>query len=222
MALSCGEIDVARASLELAERLLGACGETVVLAAQFAVRLDREEEARHLLQPLLARPDEVSVVHLRVVGLLLGATLAHRNAQPTVAHEALLQALAVARRLGSVRLVLEVAPEVFELLVEGRGRFGAEEDFVAHVVESALTVGVLHEPTHRYAVSRGPAAAPVLTPRELSLLQDLPSMLTVPELARARAVSPNTVKTQLRSLFAKLGVGNRREAVAAGRREGLI
>jgi LuxR family maltose regulon positive regulatory protein len=44
----------------------------------------------------------------------------------------------------------------------------------------------------------------------------------VPELARARAVSPNTVKTQLRSLFAKLGVGNRREAVAAGRREGLI
>jgi LuxR family maltose regulon positive regulatory protein len=121
-----------------------------------------------------------------------------------------------------VRLVLEVAPEVFELLVEGRGRFGAEEDFVEQVVESALTVGVLHEPTHRYAVSRGPAAAPVLTPRELSLLQDLPSMLTVPELARARAVSPNTVKTQLRSLFAKLGVSNRREAVAAGRREGLI
>jgi LuxR family transcriptional regulator, maltose regulon positive regulatory protein len=121
-----------------------------------------------------------------------------------------------------VRLVLQVAPEIFELLIEGRGRFGAEEEFVAHVIESALTAAALDDTMHRYAASRGPAAAPVLTPRELSLLQDLPSMLTVPELARARAVSPNTVKTQLRSLFAKLGVGNRREAVAAGRREGLI
>jgi LuxR family transcriptional regulator, maltose regulon positive regulatory protein len=118
--------------------------------------------------------------------------------------------------------VLQVAPEIFELLIEGRGRFGAEEEFVAHVIESALTAAALDDTMHRYAASRGPAAAPVLTPRELSLLQDLPSMLTVPELARARAVSPNTVKTQLRSLFAKLGVGNRREAVAAGRREGLI
>ena len=222
MALSCGEIDLAKATLDLVERRLGVCGETAVLAAQLAVRLDREDEARQLLRGVLASPESVSVVHLRVVGLLLEATLAHRNGQPTVSHEALLRGLAIARRLGSVRLVLEVAPEVFELLVEGRGRFGAEEDFAAHIIESALTVAALHEPSHRYAVSRGAAAAPVLTPRELSLLQDLPSMLTVPELAKARAVSPNTVKTQLRSLFAKLGVGNRREAVAAGRREGLI
>ena len=222
MALSCGEIDVARATLELADRLLGACGETRVLAAQLAVRLDREQEARQILQRVITRPESVSVVHLRVVALLLEATLAHRNGQPTVAHAALLEGLVTARRLGSVRLVLEVAPEIFELLVEGRGRFGAEEDFVAHVIESALTAAALDDSMHRYAGSRGPDAAPVLTPRELSLLQDLPSMLTVPELARARAVSPNTVKTQLRSLFAKLGVGNRREAVAAGRREGLI
>ena len=222
MALSCGELDVARATLELANPLLGPCGETAVLAAQLAVRLDHEEEARHLLQPVLARPDDVSVVYLRVVALLLEAALAHRNDQPTVAHAALLEGLGTARRLGSVRLVLDVAPEVFELLVQGRGRFGPEEDFVEHIIESALTVSAIDDTRHRYAVSRGPAAAPVLTPRELSLLQDLPSMLTVPELARARAVSPNTVKTQLRSLFAKLGAGNRREAVAAGRREGLI
>ena len=222
MALSCGEIDLARATLELAERLLGACGETRVLAAQLAARLDREQEARQILQRVLARPESVTVVYLRVVALLLEATLAHRNGQPTVAHAALLEVLVTARRLGSVRLVLEVAPEIFELLIEGRGRFGAEEDFVAHVIESALTAAALDDTMQRYAASRGPAAAPVLTPRELSLLQDLPSMLTVPELARARAVSPNTVKTQLRSLFAKLGVGNRREAVAAGRREGLI
>ena len=125
MALSCGELDVARATLELANRLLGPCGETAVLAAQLAVRLDHEEDARHLLQPVLAHPDEVSVVYLRVVALLLEATLAHRNDQPTVAHAALLEGLGTARRLGSVRLVLDVAPEVFELLVAGPRPFRA-------------------------------------------------------------------------------------------------
>jgi LuxR family maltose regulon positive regulatory protein len=46
--------------------------------------------------------------------------------------------------------------------------------------------------------------------------------MTVAEIAGARAVSPNTIKSQLRSLFNKLGVTTRREAVTAGRRHGLI
>ena len=46
--------------------------------------------------------------------------------------------------------------------------------------------------------------------------------MTVAEIPQAPGVSANTVKTQLRSLFTKLGVGNRREAVSAGRRQGLI
>ena len=61
-----------------------------------------------------------------------------------------------------------------------------------------------------------------LSARELSLLRELPSLLTVAEIAEARAVSRNTVKTQLRSLFQKLGVGSRRDAVAAARRLGLL
>ena len=110
-------------------------------------------------------------------------------------------------------MVLEVAPEVADVLAVGAGRFGELEPFALELRE--------HAP--RLAVPRAePLLDVALSARELSLLRELPSLLTVAEIAEARAVSRNTVKTQLRSLFQKLGVGSRRDAVAAARRLGLL
>jgi LuxR family transcriptional regulator, maltose regulon positive regulatory protein len=61
-----------------------------------------------------------------------------------------------------------------------------------------------------------------LTPGELAVLRELPSLLSLGEIAAARAVSINTVKTHVRSIYRKLGVEGRREAVEAGRRRGLL
>jgi LuxR family transcriptional regulator, maltose regulon positive regulatory protein len=47
-------------------------------------------------------------------------------------------------------------------------------------------------------------------------------LLSLPEIAAARAVSVNTVKTHLRSIYRKLGVEGRRAAVEIGRRRGLL
>jgi LuxR family maltose regulon positive regulatory protein len=44
----------------------------------------------------------------------------------------------------------------------------------------------------------------------------------VDEIAGDLLLSANTVKTHLRSIYRKLGVGTRREAVAAAERLGLI
>jgi ATP/maltotriose-dependent transcriptional regulator MalT len=110
-------------------------------------------------------------------------------------------------------MVLEVAPEVSDLLAAGAGRFGELEPFARELREHVrATSDVPAEPLLDVALSS----------RELSLLRELPSLLTVAEIAEARAVSRNTVKTQLRSLFQKLGVGSRRDAVAAARRLGLL
>src|SRR4029079_13845200 len=100
----------------------------------------------------------------------------------------------------------------------GRGRFGHHEEFV----EKALATGDAAGNGGGRQANDTTGIVALLTPRELSLLQDLPSLMTVAEIAQARAVSPNTVKTQLRSLFNKLGVGTRRESATAGRRQGLI
>ena len=56
-----------------------------------------------------------------------------------------------------------------------------------------------------------------LTERELIVLHYLPTMLKAGEIASDLYVSVNTVKAHLRSMYRKLGVSNRREAVERAR-----
>ena len=60
------------------------------------------------------------------------------------------------------------------------------------------------------------------TERELDAARFLPSRLTVPEIAHELGVSTNTVKTHLKSLYRKLGVTSRDEAVDVARQLGIL
>lgn len=59
---------------------------------------------------------------------------------------------------------------------------------------------------------RAQTLRPQLTTRELAVAQELMRGGTIDEMAASLTVSPNTVKTQLRSLYRKLGVNSRTEA----------
>lgn len=61
-----------------------------------------------------------------------------------------------------------------------------------------------------------------LTPRESEVLQQLANGLTNKQIAYALGISENTVKYHISSIYAKLGVMNRAEAVRAGMRQGWI
>jgi LuxR family maltose regulon positive regulatory protein len=54
----------------------------------------------------------------------------------------------------------------------------------------------------------------LLTERERAVLGQLMTTGSVAEIAAALYVSSNTVKTQLRSIYRKLGVSNREDAMA--------
>jgi len=54
------------------------------------------------------------------------------------------------------------------------------------------------------------------------VLRYLPTHLTMPEIARELSVSPNTVKTHVWHLYAKLGTHHRAEAVDLARDLGLL
>jgi predicted ATPase/DNA-binding NarL/FixJ family response regulator len=61
-----------------------------------------------------------------------------------------------------------------------------------------------------------------LTSREHEVLRLLATGLTNPEIADALFISRRTVTTHVTNLFAKLGVGNRVEAVTAAQHQGLL
>ena len=54
------------------------------------------------------------------------------------------------------------------------------------------------------------------------MLRYLPSVLSLPEIARELYVSPNTVKTQCSAIYRKLGVSSRADAVGEAKRVGLL
>ena len=66
---------------------------------------------------------------------------------------------------------------------------------------------------------------PLLEPlsgSEVRVLRYLPTNLSAPEIARELSVSPNTVKTHVRHLYAKFGTHHRAEAVDLARALGLL
>ena len=71
------------------------------------------------------------------------------------------------------------------------------------------------------AMSSAAAVIP-LTPAELRVLRYLPTHLSFQAIGRDLIVSPNTVKTQAISVYRKLGVSSRAEAVRKAKEQGLL
>jgi DNA-binding CsgD family transcriptional regulator len=61
-----------------------------------------------------------------------------------------------------------------------------------------------------------------LAPLADRVLRYLPTNLSGPEIARELYISPNTVRTHLRNLYAKLGTHRRADTVARARALGLL
>jgi len=147
----------------------------------------------------------------------------------------LLIAAAAQRRLGSTDEAAVLLEQALAL-AEPDGAYRAFLDGGGSV-RSAMTV--LIPPTSRHAgfagriLERFDAQAPrpagpadavsvPLTDSERAVLRFLPSHMTNEEISQALFLSINTVKTHLRSAYRKLGVSSRREAIARGRRLGLL
>ncbi|WP_433727667.1 LuxR C-terminal-related transcriptional regulator [Actinoplanes sp. CA-051413] len=108
---------------------------------------------------------------------------------------------------------------------------GAERHTIAGLMEryqwlvpqqSPFVAGLLTDLAVDGATTAAGSEADDLTARELDVLRYLPTMLKNQDIAAEMYVSVNTVKAHLRSLYRKLGVTQRREAVERGRELGLL
>ena len=143
------------------------------------------------------------------------AALAHRELGDLhAANQAAECALALAE---SDRLVLPFALTGSRELLETLPRHET-----AHAALLADILDVLHSPSPAARDRPLPPDAEQLTPSELKVLRYLPTNLSRLEIAGELSVSPNTVSTYIRSIYAKLQVRDRSSAVQRARELRLL
>lgn len=164
-----------------------------------------------------------------IVAATQALTLAHRGAiaQARADADQAAECLALLRRttpwlglatrvvLARARAELGDGGQARALLAEAQA-LGADEPFPLLPDWRDATVALLER------LGSDPATGPALTTAELRTLQYLPTHLSLREIGERLHVSRNTVKTHTVSIYRKLEVASRSEAVARGRGLGLL
>jgi LuxR family maltose regulon positive regulatory protein len=207
VALLTGNLGAAAHVSEWLTRGAGVTAETLLLKAWTEAAAGRYEAARTIVARVYEPDMPILLPHTMVEAHLVDTEAALQAGDGESGRAALDRALAEAETIGVARPFALAGPCTQELLstrarLDGKGRFAAEvADARAAVV---------------------PDVAVRLSERERAVLALLPSLLSAREIAIEFTVSVNTVKSHIRSIYAKLGVSTRREAVLRAQDRGLV
>jgi len=190
---------------------LAAALERVVLA-KIRLSSGQQHAAELLIEPLLVPgyPYKEPAVGAQ----LIRGLIAERNHRDTASLGALTTALELAQPEGIRRPFLAAGGQLAAPLLRYQNLGGRQNTFAAELVDVLAPA--------RSAADAADVLVEHLTERELIVLRYLPTMLKAGEIASDLFVSVNTVKAHLRSMYRKLGVSNRREAVEKARGIGLL
>ena len=186
---------------ELASRLPAA--RRSLLMARIALASGDHQQAQKLLQALSLA--DLAPRRTLVRQVLLAAAAVER-ADP-IAANLMAGVLDAARRGGFLNTVVTTAPQVTSYLAGHTGQL-RQDPFTQQLIGAALDVRAVDPDVAR--PSRG--LPEPLTTAELRVLKLLPTS-TYPQMAASLYISRNTVKTHLRSVYQKLGVASRSEAI---------
>ncbi len=229
ISLAAGERDRARAALAdlvtarpAGTAQLGAGGpaasaaaqpEAAICQAKLLIADSDDKGAIEQLAPLIAGVSGPYALTDRIAALLT-AVIAHRRLnQSAEAAELLSLALALAEPEEACGPFVLAGPPVRSALTVLISPSARCAGFASRILDRFD--GRLPRPT-------GSHPAALLTDSELAVLRFLPSHMTNQEIAEALFLSINTIKTHLSSVYRKLGVANRRQAIAQARRLDLL
>jgi LuxR family maltose regulon positive regulatory protein len=206
-ALLNGNLDAASQVREWLAARVGETGEILLLKAWTEVAAGRHETARIVVAPVYEPGTVLLLPHTVLEAHLIDAEAALQADDWPAGRGALELALAKAEAIGAVRPLALAGPRTQELL-SARPAGNGGGPFAARL--AAARAAVLSDPVV------------LLSERELAVLALLPSLLSAQEIAAEFTVSVNTVKSHIRSIYAKLGVSSRREAVLGAHERGLL
>jgi len=130
-------------------------------------------------------------------------------------------ALVMAQSEGFLRIFLDKGEELIPLLHMASSR-NIASDYARKLLTAFGAEPVLEQSQKQKTVSGKNDLIEALSERELSVLQLLSAGKTNQEISGEMFVSVNTIKSHLKNIFSKLGVNNRREAVAQARIRNLL
>lgn len=209
-------VDWARGKIQAGEIAARPENEAAALAAARVLIVKGDPPSLEQAHPLLARLRAAAEAEGRkgvlIEALALQALAGWARGDRPRAMTAIEHALRLAEPEGYVRLFADLGLPMARLLQEARSR-AVLPDYI-HTLLAAFA-GAASAPS-------GPALAEPLTTREQEVLERIAAGLNNREIAEALVISPETVKKHLASIYGKLGVSSRTQAVARARELALF
>jgi LuxR family transcriptional regulator, maltose regulon positive regulatory protein len=212
MCLTLGLVSWIDDVIDRVERRLGECGELWLLQSVRALRRGQPAEANDHIDRLLIAPQSCVEQATIIEGWLVEAELAELAGEWTRCQTAIRHALTAAQVQRIYRPFLQVPASLRKSILQFCGREDAPPG-------AQQLVGLLADDA---------SAAKAITDREIEVLRELHVSReivverTIEEAAAVLFISPNTAKSHLRSIYRKLGVNNREDAIGEARRRGLM
>ena len=158
---------------------------------------------------------------LRLIEILaLRALACHQTGQPQAALDWLAQAVTLARPGQLVRTFVDLGSTMAGLLKQLERR-GTERDYIAQLLAAwpGSDNAAPHLPPGQDNIEH---PLETLTQRELEILELLQQRLSNKEIAATLFISPFTVQRHASTIYQKLGVKNRRQAVLQAVARGIL
>ena len=210
-----GHIEQARALVSTSDEPRPASAATLAVRAELQLAQGDPAAAVATLAPCLDGSVPSLVAYQRLETLLLDAVARQRLGDVDGAATSVEQALQVAEPEGYRQVFWNFGEEVHALLLRQRERGTAHPQLLTDLLDRTIVDAPATLPL--------PAElAASLTDREQAVLGFLDSHLTTRQIADELYVSVNTVKSQVRSVYRKLDVSRRGDAVRRARHLGLL
>ncbi len=173
-----------------------------------------------VLEPYRRKVAEKAWVDEELKALVLLAVARDAQGERSRAVELLAEALALAEPGGFIRTFVDEGVPMARLLREALAR-GVRPEYVRRLLAAFPADDAGRAASPATSIAGGRLAEP-LSSRELEVLALIARGLSNEEIAARLYLSLHTVKAHARSIYAKLGVGSRTQAVARGRALGYL
>jgi LuxR family maltose regulon positive regulatory protein len=201
----------------------------LITQTRVQIEMGTRESLERALESLESLRRQGTALHLTCLTIevrALQSVALERQGRADEAREALEEAVVLAQPGGWIRPFVEPGPPMADLLKQL-----PEKKVAAAFIQNLLAAIRDEDRRAKYVRETQPALEPAkrpqplvepLTNRELDVLELIEQRLQNKEIAEKLFISPETVKGHLRNIYQKLGVSNRRQAVATAKDLGIL